>query len=51
LIILALGAPATPTVTHLPAVSTTSGGASPTEHQQEGAAKSSTTGPAGKKTP
>jgi glucose dehydrogenase len=44
LIVMALGAPATPNVIKLPAVSTTSGGATPTEHKEQGSAKSSTTG-------
>lgn len=46
LVIMALGAPATPREITLPAVSTTSGGASPTEPAKQGVEKSSPTGPA-----
>jgi hypothetical protein len=43
-IILGLNAPAQPRTVTLPAYSQESGGASPTEHQQAGVAKGSTTG-------
>jgi alcohol dehydrogenase (cytochrome c) len=46
IIVFGLDAPAQPPTVTLPAYSTTSGGASPTEHQEQGAAKGSTTGPA-----
>jgi alcohol dehydrogenase (cytochrome c) len=44
IIVFSLHAPATPSTVTLPAYAQTSGGASPTEHAEQGAAKGSTTG-------